>query len=138
MAAMADRRIAQSDDARPGGVGFDASRGDVLTIEDLAFDQNRAQPPIPIARRMVAEAENSPVLAKYAALMVCVLLVLAFGVRPALRLLGQQTWNCRKLKPKTRTENYRLSPGRNQLFQPPSPLRWILNGYEHRRFSNKW
>jgi flagellar M-ring protein FliF len=67
-------------------VGFDASRGDVLTVEDLAFDENRAEPQLPAARRLLREAENSPVLLKYSALLVGLLVVVAFGVRPALRL----------------------------------------------------
>jgi flagellar M-ring protein FliF len=67
-------------------VGFDASRGDVLTVEDLAFDENRVEPPIPAVRRVLTEAENSPVLVKYAALLAGLLVVVAFGVRPALRL----------------------------------------------------
>jgi flagellar M-ring protein FliF len=51
-------------------VGFDQTRGDVLTVQDLAA------------------AENSPVLVKYAALLTGILVVLAFGVRPALRHVG--------------------------------------------------
>jgi flagellar M-ring protein FliF len=66
-------------------VGFDASRGDVLTVEDLAFDGNRIQPPVSAAKQLLASAENSPTLTKYGTLLLGVLLVLAFGVRPALQ-----------------------------------------------------
>jgi flagellar M-ring protein FliF len=66
-------------------VGFDAARGDMLTVEDLAFDENRGQPPVPLPEQVLARAENSPVLVKYAALLVGLMVVLAFGVRPALR-----------------------------------------------------
>ncbi len=31
-------------------VGFDATRGDMLTVEDLAFDENRPQPPVAMPR----------------------------------------------------------------------------------------
>jgi flagellar M-ring protein FliF len=66
-------------------VGFDPGRGDMLTVEDLAFDENRARPPVsPMARAMTA-AENSPVLVKYGALLTGIVILLAFGVRPALR-----------------------------------------------------
>jgi flagellar M-ring protein FliF len=66
-------------------VGFDASRGDVLTVEDLAFDENRAPPQASAAKQLLASAENSPILTKYAALLLGLLVVLAFGVRPALK-----------------------------------------------------
>jgi len=65
-------------------VGFDATRGDMLTVEDLAFDENRSQEPISPFRQALTMAENSPVLVKYIALLVGLLVVLAFGVRPAL------------------------------------------------------
>ncbi|MDR3742337.1 MAG: flagellar basal-body MS-ring/collar protein FliF [Terracidiphilus sp.] len=71
-------------------VGFDPARGDMLTVEDLAFDQNRALPPVPVIERLANRAENSPVLVKYAALLVGLLVVLIFGVRPALRRAGPQ------------------------------------------------
>ncbi len=67
-------------------VGFDASRGDVLTVEDLTFDGDRAQPQVSTAAKLLSTAEASPVLVKYIALLVGLLVVLAFGVRPALRL----------------------------------------------------
>ena len=67
-------------------VGFDTSRGDILTIEDLAFDENRLQPQVSVPARLLAETENSPVVVKYVALILGLLVVLAFGVRPALNL----------------------------------------------------
>jgi len=57
----------------------------MLTVEDLAFDDNRAEPPASLPEQALAKAENSPVLVKYVALLVGLLVVLAFGVRPALR-----------------------------------------------------
>ena len=66
-------------------VGFDAARGDMLTVQDLAFDDNRAQQPVSLPGQLLATAENSPVLVKYAALLAGLMVVLAFGVRPALR-----------------------------------------------------
>ena len=66
-------------------VGFDPSRGDMLTVEDLAFDGNRAQPPAPMPVRLLATAESFPVLVRYLAMLAGVLIVLAFGVRPAFR-----------------------------------------------------
>jgi flagellar M-ring protein FliF len=66
-------------------VGFDPSRGDALTVQDLAFDENRTQAPLSVPAQMLSSVEASPVLAKYLTLLVCLLVVLAFGVRPALR-----------------------------------------------------
>ena len=66
-------------------VGFDGVRGDLLTVEDLPFDDNRSQQPVTALSQFVATAEASPVLIKYAALLAGLLLVVAFGVRPALR-----------------------------------------------------
>jgi flagellar M-ring protein FliF len=65
-------------------VGFDTTRGDMLTVEDMAFDENRSQPPLSVSGQLLSTAENSPVLVKYAALLLGLLVVLAFGVRPAL------------------------------------------------------
>jgi flagellar M-ring protein FliF len=66
-------------------VGFDTARGDLLTVEDLAFEENRLQPPVSPASQLLAAAEHSPLLVKYAALLTGLLGVLLLGVRPALR-----------------------------------------------------
>jgi flagellar M-ring protein FliF len=66
-------------------VGFDAARGDLLEVEDLAFEDNRLQPPVSLPGQILSTAEGSPVLIKYAALLTGLLVVVAFGVRPALR-----------------------------------------------------
>ncbi len=67
-------------------MGFDAVRGDVLTVEDLAFEQNSAVPAQSTPGQLLSTAENSPVLVKYIALLMGLLVVLAFGVRPALKI----------------------------------------------------
>ncbi len=66
-------------------VGFDVARGDVLQVEDLAFEENRLQQPVSLPTKLLATAEGSPVLIKYAAILTGILVVVAFGVRPALR-----------------------------------------------------
>ena len=50
-------------------VGFDSSRGDVLTVQDLAFDENRAAQPVSPVSRALDVAEKSPLLVKYVALL---------------------------------------------------------------------
>jgi len=66
-------------------VGFDAKRGDMLTVEDLAFEGNRAAQPASLPGQILATAESSPVLVKYAALLIGLLIIVAFAVRPALK-----------------------------------------------------
>jgi flagellar M-ring protein FliF len=65
-------------------VGFDSARGDMLTVEDLAFEGNRPPLAVSVPRQVLATAESFPVLIKYAALLAGVLVVVAFGVRPAI------------------------------------------------------
>jgi flagellar M-ring protein FliF len=72
-------------------VGFDTARGDLITVQDLAFEDNRTAEPVTLPAQMLATAENSPILVKYAALMAGLIVVLAFGVRPALRRAGPVT-----------------------------------------------
>jgi flagellar M-ring protein FliF len=69
-------------------VGFDTGRGDVVTVQDLSFDDNRNAQALSLPGQMLVSAENSPVLVKYAALILAVLVVVAFGVRPALSRAG--------------------------------------------------
>ena len=69
-------------------VGFDASRGDLVTVQDLAFDDNRPQPSAAVPEQVLQAAQNSPELVKYAALLMGLLLVVAFAVRPAIRHAG--------------------------------------------------
>jgi len=66
-------------------VGYDAGRGDMLTVEDMSFEGNRAARPPAVAEQLLSTAAGSPVLVKYLALLLGVVLILAFGVRPALR-----------------------------------------------------
>jgi flagellar M-ring protein FliF len=61
----------------------------MLTVEDLAFDGNSTQQVTPVLARVLGTVESSPVLVKYVALLAGLLVVLAFGVRPALRHLSQ-------------------------------------------------
>ncbi|HVZ82575.1 MAG TPA: flagellar basal-body MS-ring/collar protein FliF [Terracidiphilus sp.] len=101
-------------------VGYDAARGDVLTVQDLAFDANRPAPPPPIAGRVLSAMESSPELLKYGALLAGLLLVLALGVRPALaRVHGAPQKTARKSGVK---EAAALAEGAAQpMLEPPVP-----------------
>jgi len=66
-------------------VGFDQSRGDTLTVQNLGFDQNRGTAPPALPQQVLAEVENSPELIKYLALLMATVAILFLGVRPAIR-----------------------------------------------------
>jgi len=69
-------------------VGFDAARGDLLTVQDLPFDENRAPITVSPLMRVLKEAESSHELIKYSALLAGIALLVVFGVRPALKRAG--------------------------------------------------
>jgi flagellar M-ring protein FliF len=69
-------------------VGFDTARGDVVTVQDLAFDENRPEPPASLPQQLQRTAEDSPFLVKYSALLIGLLMVMIFGLRPAIRHAG--------------------------------------------------
>ena len=81
-------------------VGFDVARGDALTVEDLPFDDNRAQQAAPLPAQMLSAAESSPLLLKYVALLIGLLVVLMLGVRPALRHAGAALLEAGRGKPR--------------------------------------
>lgn len=66
-------------------VGFDSGRGDLITVQDLPFDENLPGPPASLWSRVLSQLEASPFLLKYAALLMGIGIVAAFGVRPAVR-----------------------------------------------------
>jgi len=66
-------------------IGFDPQRGDMLTVQDLAFDDNRVATQVSPISRVLRDAENSPELMKYAVVLLGIVLVMAFGVRPAMK-----------------------------------------------------
>jgi flagellar M-ring protein FliF len=61
----------------------------MVTVQDLTFEENRTATAVSLPGQVLNTAENSQVLVKYAALMAGLIVVLAFGVRPALRRAGQ-------------------------------------------------
>jgi flagellar M-ring protein FliF len=67
-------------------VGFDPSRGDVVMVQDISFEENRAQPAPSAPAQVLSKLEGSPLLVKYLSLLIGLMVVLAFGVRPALRV----------------------------------------------------
>ena len=66
-------------------VGFDPARGDMVTVQDLTFDENLSKQPLTVQGQVLSALQRQPQLAKYAALLLAVLIVVAFGVRPAIK-----------------------------------------------------
>ena len=66
-------------------VGFDPARGDVVTVQDMAFEENRTLQPVPMPQRVLNAVAGEPLLIKYIALVAGLLIVVLLGIRPALR-----------------------------------------------------
>ena len=69
-------------------VGFNEQRGDFVTVEDLAFDDNRPQPQPTLADRAIASMHGAPEIVRYGSMLLGLVVLTAFGIRPALRRLA--------------------------------------------------
>jgi flagellar M-ring protein FliF len=78
-------------------IGFDPQRGDMLTVQDLAFDDNRAETVVSPVKRALKQVEDSPVLVRYAVLLLCIIVLMAFGVRPAMKRVAVAETKAEKL-----------------------------------------
>ena len=66
-------------------IGYDTGRGDVVTVQGIAFEVNRHESGTSLPVEMLSKLQASPELLKYAVLLFGIALVLVLGVRPALR-----------------------------------------------------
>jgi flagellar M-ring protein FliF len=98
-------------------VGFESSRGDLLTVEDLSFEANHAQAPPSSVGQLMSTVESSPVLVKYAAILSGILAIVAFGVRPAVQRIAGSPPSAAKVAPKELASN----PAQPVL-KPPEPV----------------
>jgi flagellar M-ring protein FliF len=71
-------------------VGFNAQRGDFLTVEDLAFDENRPQPRPALLDRAMTTVHGAPELVRYGSMLLGLVVLTAFGIQPALRRMAVQ------------------------------------------------
>jgi flagellar M-ring protein FliF len=69
-------------------VGYDNGRGDIVSVEDLAFDENLNTIHPSLANKALDIVEHSPVLLKYGTILTGLLLVILLAVRPALGKVG--------------------------------------------------
>jgi len=56
-----------------------------VTVQNMTFDENRARPGTPLPARIYANLRSSTEILKYLCLTVGVLIVVFFGIRPALK-----------------------------------------------------
>jgi flagellar M-ring protein FliF len=64
-------------------VGFDAARGDLVSVEDMAFEDRSAPEPGP-GERLLRMASESEALLKYGTVLLAMLVLLVVVVRPAM------------------------------------------------------
>jgi len=69
-------------------VGYDLVRGDLITVQDMTFDGNVGQQPPTLTEKMMTVAASSSLLIKYLAWILGLLVVVAFGIRPAIKQAG--------------------------------------------------
>jgi flagellar M-ring protein FliF len=81
-------------------IGYDATRGDTVSIEDLPFD-DQASPQTPLAQRVLNAAASGP-LFKYGTILLAMLALLIFAVRPFMAVV--QPGTVPALKPSTQQE----------------------------------
>jgi flagellar M-ring protein FliF len=109
-------------------VGFDSTRGDMVTVQDLAFDDNRLQQPVPLYRQLLDLAEGSPVVVKYLALVAGLLILMVFGLIPMVYRLTHVPKPKKvkeKGKPGEKGQPAELAAGQPaapQVLKPPEPI----------------
>ena len=69
-------------------IGFEAARGDQVTVEEMAFDDNGGAPQEPLSERVLALAGQSEPLLRYGTILTALLVFFFFVARPALRSLA--------------------------------------------------
>ncbi|MGC2300863.1 MAG: flagellar basal-body MS-ring/collar protein FliF [Acidobacteriaceae bacterium] len=69
-------------------IGFDESRGDQVSVEELAFDENPALSEPALGERLLSVASQSQPLLHYGTIFVAMLFFFVFVARPALRSLA--------------------------------------------------
>jgi len=71
-------------------VGFDATRGDLVSVEDMAF-QDPSGPEPSLGERLLRMTSDSEGLVRYGTVLTAMLLLVVFVVRPAMRKMKPAT-----------------------------------------------
>jgi len=69
--------------------GFDAARGDIVTVHAVSFAGNRDLPTPSFAKKAFSAIRVWPEAQRYATLLLAVIIVVAFGIRPGIRQLAK-------------------------------------------------
>jgi flagellar M-ring protein FliF len=80
--------IRQLTDLAETAIGFDASRGDQVSVEEMAFDDNGGAPQAPMSERLLGMASQSGAAIRYGTILIALLAFFFFVARPALRTLA--------------------------------------------------
>jgi len=75
-------------DLAGSAIGFDGARGDQVTVEELAFEDDVAAPPPSRMQKVVETAAGSELLLRYATILAALLIFVVFVVRPVVRSLA--------------------------------------------------
>jgi flagellar M-ring protein FliF len=75
-------------DLAESAIGFDAGRGDQVSVEEMAFDDNGGAPQEPLGERLLGMASQSEGLIRYGTILTALLVFFFFVARPALRALS--------------------------------------------------
>jgi flagellar M-ring protein FliF len=82
-------QMKQLTDLAESAIGFDTARGDQVSVEEMAFDDNGGAPQEALSQRLLGMAGQSEPLIRYATILVALLVFFFFVARPALRTLAQ-------------------------------------------------
>jgi flagellar M-ring protein FliF len=69
-------------------IGFDATRGDQVSVEEMAFDDNGGAPQEPLGERLLGMASQSEALIRYGTILAALLVFFFLVARPALGALA--------------------------------------------------
>lgn len=86
--ARSAAEMKQLSDLAEAAIGFDAARGDQVSVEELAFDNDGGQPAPTWTSRWIAIAGQTQGLLRYATLLLAIVAFFLFVARPALRILA--------------------------------------------------
>jgi flagellar M-ring protein FliF len=86
-------------------IGFDPARGDRVTVEDLGFEGNAGHLPATWYEKFLNSAESSPQLLKFLALTFGFMILVAFGIRPAVARSMKTVHGNQKALPKSAGAN---------------------------------
>ena len=65
-----------------GVIGYDAGRGDQISVENISFDENRGAPAPGFGQRLMEGAAQSQALLKYGTILAAMLGLIFFVIRP--------------------------------------------------------